>query len=191
MILFYSSYCNHCKMLIDNINRYDKEKKIKLVCIDDLICENIEIERKIESVPAFMILPSKEILYGKAVFDHLLLPGRGILTNNQNTRLDKPEKNESNNSTAINIPPENINKSDNNEPLAFVLNGFNFSDNFSSIDDNKEECKDKCYNWDYISNDKTISEDIENIKINNDDNISKKIPSLEELKKMRDNLKFD
>ncbi len=191
MILFYSSYCNHCKMLIDNINRYDKEKKIKLVCIDDLICENIEIERKIESVPAFTIFPSKEILYGKAVFDHLLLPGRGILTNNQNTRLDKPEKNESNNSTAINIPPENINKSDNNEPLAFVLNGFNFSDNFSSIDDNKEECKDKCYNWDYISNDKTISEDIENIKINNDDNISKKIPSLEELKKMRDNLKFD
>ena len=191
MILFYSSYCNHCKMLIDNINRYDKEKKIKLVCIDDLICENIEIERKIESVPAFMILPSKEILYGKAVFDHLLLPGRGILTNNQNTRLDKPEKKGSNNSNALNIPPENINKNDDNEPLAFVLNGFNFSDNFSSIDDNKEECKYKCYNWDYISNDKTISEDIENIKINNDDNISKKIPSLEELKKMRDNLKFD
>lgn len=191
MILFYSSYCNHCKMLIDNINRYDKEKKIKLVCIDDLISENIEIERKIESVPAFMILPSKELLYGKSVFDHLLLPGRGILTNNQNTRLDKPDKNEGNNSVNVNVPVDGINKIEDGEPMAFVLNGFNFSDNFSSIDDNKEECKDKCYNWDYISNDKTISEGIEGIKINDDDNISKKIPSLDELKKMRDNLKFD
>ena len=46
MILFYSPQCNHCNMLIDNIKRYDKDKKIKLVCINDLISENIEIEKK-------------------------------------------------------------------------------------------------------------------------------------------------
>ena len=54
MILFYSPQCNHCNMLIDNIKRYDKDKKIKLVCINDLISEKIDIEKKIHSVPAFM-----------------------------------------------------------------------------------------------------------------------------------------
>ena len=72
MILFYSVFCNHCKMLLEHIKRYDKEKIIKLVSIDDLRNQNINIESKIHSVPAFMILPSKEILFGKAVFDHLL-----------------------------------------------------------------------------------------------------------------------
>jgi len=45
MILFYSPQCNHCNMLIDNIKRYDKDKKIKLVCINDLISENIDSKK--------------------------------------------------------------------------------------------------------------------------------------------------
>ena len=67
MILFYSPQCNHCNMLIDNIKRYDKEQKIKLVSIHDLLSENIGIEKTIHSVPAFMILPSKELLFCKSV----------------------------------------------------------------------------------------------------------------------------
>ena len=43
MILFYSPQCNHCNMLIDNIKRYDKDKKIKLVCINDLISEEMHV----------------------------------------------------------------------------------------------------------------------------------------------------
>ena len=35
MILFYSKHCNHSSMLISNISRYDKDKRSKLVCIDD------------------------------------------------------------------------------------------------------------------------------------------------------------
>ena len=89
MILFYSIGCNHSKMLLDNVSRYDKDKKIKLVPIDELKKQNINIETKIHTVPAFMILPSKEILFGKDVFDYLLLPGRGILCSSQSTRLDK------------------------------------------------------------------------------------------------------
>ena len=46
MILFYSKHCNHSSMLISNISRYDKDKRIKLVCIDDLLSENIGIEKK-------------------------------------------------------------------------------------------------------------------------------------------------
>jgi hypothetical protein len=57
-------------MLLDNINRYDNNKIIKLVPIDELRKQNINIESKISSVPALMILPSKEVLYGKDLFDH-------------------------------------------------------------------------------------------------------------------------
>ena len=89
MILFYSSNCSRSKMLLDNINRYDTHKIIKLVPMDELKKQNINIESKITSVPALMILPSKEILFGKDLFDHLLLPGRGILCGGQNTRIEK------------------------------------------------------------------------------------------------------
>ena len=65
MILFYSVYCNHCKMLLDHIKRYDKEKIIKLVSIDDLRAKNIGIESKIHSVPAFMMKEEKS----KSVLD--------------------------------------------------------------------------------------------------------------------------
>ena len=44
MILFYSIFCNHCKMLLEHIKRYDKEKTIKLVSIDDLRNKNMNIE---------------------------------------------------------------------------------------------------------------------------------------------------
>ena len=49
MILFYSAECNHSKMLLDNVTRYDKEKKIKLVPIDELKKQNINVEKKIHT----------------------------------------------------------------------------------------------------------------------------------------------
>ena len=165
MILFYSKHCNHSSMLISNISRYDKDKRIKLVCIDDLLSENIGIEKKIETVPAFMILPSKELLFGKAVFDHLLSPGRGILCSEQSTRLDKPTTSKTSSDDNI-IQPLNNENAD-GSPSAFALNGFNFSDNFSAINDDTSECNDKSYNWYYITNDKNISDCIGNINFTN------------------------
>jgi len=189
MILFYSPQCNHCNMLIDNIKRYDKDKKIKLVCINDLISENIEIEKKIHSVPAFMLMPSKEMLYGKEVFDHLIMPGRGILCGGQSTRIERPTKNNQDIDDMNATKPLDI-KENPDEPSAFVLNGFNFSDKFSSIDEeNKAECGDKGYNWDYITNDNNISDGIGSLTISESE--GKKMPSLDELKKIRDNIKFD
>ena len=204
MILFYSVYCNHCKMLLDHIKRYDKEKIIKLVSIDDLRAKNIGIESKIHSVPAFMILPSKELLFGKAVFDHLLLPGRGILCSTQNTRLDKPG------SVAVTgdnemIPLANTGNGSGSdkdgEPLAFTLNSASFSDNFSNIeDDTPQELNDKNYRWDFITNDSNISDGIKNIPpVSTGDGSGgegkmtkseKTNQSLEELKKIRDSQKF-
>jgi len=200
MILFYSVYCNHCKMLLEHIKRYDKEKIIKLVSVDDLRSKNIKIETKIHSVPAFMILPSKELLFGKAVFDHLLLPGRGILTTTQNTRMDKTgiagATGVNSSDTAENniIPLTNTSENDDG-PLAFTLNATSFSDNFSIIEDETKELNDKNYKWDFITNDNNISDGVKNI---NSDDIStstnikdeKKNQSIEELQKLRDSQKF-
>ena len=191
MILFYSIGCNHSKMLLDNVARYDKEKKIKLVPVDELKKQNINIEKKIHTVPAFMILPSKELLFGKDVFDYLLLPGRGILCSSQNTRLDKNITDNTNTNVDSAIKPmENVN--DENDPSAFALNGSKLSDNFSTIEekDGNTICTDKNYNWDFINNDKNITDGISNININFDDNKKSSMPSIEQLMKERDNLKL-
>lgn len=199
MILFFSVYCNHCKMLLEHIKRYDKEKVIKLVSIDDLRNKNINIESKIHSVPAFMILPSKELLFGKAVFDHLLLPGRGILCSSQNTRMDKTGVGGSGDNDII--PLNNTNNGSNggnanseeSEPLAFTLNTASFSDKFSIIEDETKELNDKNYNWDFITNDNNITDGIKNIT-GDDTQLSSKgekiNQSMEDLIKFRDSQKF-
>jgi len=192
MILFYSTYCTHCSMLLEHIKRYDKDKTIKIVSIDDIRSKNIKIDEKVHSVPALVLLPSKELLFGKAVFDHLLLPGRGVLCGGQSTRIDKNTKKEN----ANDIPDSNINNptlevnSENDEPAAFSLSGFTLSDTFSNIDDNVKTIVDKNYNWDYISDEKS-SELIENrivtdAVINNQTDKSNKLPSLEELMQQRE-----
>jgi hypothetical protein len=176
-------------MLLEHIKRYDKEKIIKLVSIDDL--RNMNIESKIHSVPAFMILPSKELLFGKAVFDHLLLPGRGILCSSQNTRMEKTViGGASTGGTGENdvIPLANSNNEDG--PLAFTLNSASFSDKFSIIEDETKELNDKNYKWDFITNDNNISDGIPNINNNDDTKNNKNIQSMEELIKIRESQKF-
>ena len=200
MILFYSVYCNHCKMLLEHLKRYDKEKIIKLVSIDDLRSKNIDIGSKIHSVPAFMILPSKEILFGKAVFDHLLLPGRGILCSTQSTRLDKSGSGTggSGGDSDVLMPLANTGSGNGvggeDEPLAFTLNTASFSDNFSIIENDTQELSDKNYNWEFITNDSNISDGIKNISSDASDTTmtksEKTTNSLEELKKLRDSQKF-
>ena len=208
MILFYSVFCNHCKMLLEHIKRYDKEKVIKLVSIDDLRSQNINIESKIHSVPAFMILPSKELLFGKAVFDHLLLPGRGILCSSQNTRMDKTGVGGAAGAAGAGIggngdndviPLNNTSSENELEPMAFTLNTASFSDKFSIIEDETKELSDKNYNWDFITNDNNITDGIKNITgngIGNGDDMqstpkSEKInQSMEDLIKFRDSQKF-
>jgi hypothetical protein len=194
MILFYSVFCNHCKMLLEHIKRYDKEKSIKLVSIDDLRNRNINIESKIHSVPAFMILPSKELLFGKSVFDHLLLPGRGILCSTQSTRLDKTSGGGSGSGAGEGdiIPLTNTTSDSDSEPLAFTLNTASFSDKFSIIEDETKELNDKNYNWDFITNDNNITDGIKNISVTvpSEDKSDRNNQSLEELKKLRESQKF-
>lgn len=186
MILFYSDSCQHCSVLLDTIKRHDTKKTIKLVCIDTIIPL---IKNKINKVPALMFLPTKELIYGKAVFDYLLLPNRGYLFTNSSTR-DKTDTTQ----TSINSPvPLNTEPSP-DEPMAFSL-GSIMSESFSNINDNNVNStnlsKDRVYGWDLIDNNEPQS--LPPINTNTSDSKSdsksdKKLPSLEELTKERENL---
>lgn len=209
MILFYSEYCTHCSMLLEHIKRYDNDNMIKLVSIDTLRSRNIQICSKIHSVPALVLLPSKEIIYGKSAFDHLLLPPRGILCGGS-TRNDKNNKKEN----TMNVPDSSINQPTNdiggkeNEPSAFSLNCCSvLSDNYSNIDDTIDTIIDKNYKWDTIVSgqeivayqkditDTNTKTDVENKRtepvINKKEEKTKGVlPSLEELQKQRDSEVF-
>ncbi len=115
MFLFYSDTCSHCTMLIESLKSLDKQKQIKLISIDYLKSNNIAFDTRITHVPA-MLLANSKIIFGKDVFDYLLLPGKGILlkTNNSNSTV-----NDINNSTEpdgldsyISQSYENINEND-------------------------------------------------------------------------------
>lgn len=120
MILFYSDYCKHCRMLLDTIQRL-QVKSIQVVSIDSLRATKKTIPPQIHSVPALMILPSKQLLFGKQVFDYLLLPGKGVLT----TGMVRPSEQKS--SQAQQQPAD---------PQAFSLIISNTSgDNFAFIEE--------------------------------------------------------
>jgi len=182
MILFYSEFCEHCNILLETIKRHDKNNKIKLVSIDDLRALNKTIDHRIHSVPALMFLPSKELIFGKAVFDHLLLPNRGALFIDQHSTRDKEKPPLDNNVTKLTSNDDIV-----DEPLAFTLGSIS-ADNFSNIDDeNAGHSKDKNYSWMSISNSETSNDKPSKpIGINLDDKISNKLPSMEEILQKRE-----
>ena len=74
MILFFSEHCPHCRMLLESVKRYDGKGLVRLY--------NLDVHPRpaqITSVPSMLLMPSKQLLLGKAVFDYLLLPSRGVL----------------------------------------------------------------------------------------------------------------
>lgn len=185
MILFYSISCQHCSVLLDTIKRHDTKKTIKLVCVDTII--NL-IKTKIKSVPALMFLPTKETIYGKAVFDYLLLPNRGYLFTSNNTREKSSNENQN---SSINSPvPLNI-KNEIDEPLGFTL-GTVLNDKFSNINDNDINSinldNNKNYVWDLINENEKQQIPIDKIANDYKTKTDKTLPSLEELTRERDNI---
>lgn len=189
MILFYSEFCQHCNILLETIKRHDKNKMVKTVSIDLLRSLKKPIDPKIHSVPALLLLNTKEYLFGKAVFDYLLLPNRGVLFTAQTTR---DEKRTSRNSEiegtigtigtagATDIP---------NEPHAFALGAIS-AEQFAPIDDDNNDnvIADKNYNWDRIDN--TAPGIIANVaplqpELSDKKESKNKLPSVEEIMKQR------
>ena len=187
MILIYSEYCKHCNVLLETIDKHDSDKIIKKIPLDIFRKNNYNIHELIDAVPALIIDPNKivkkDILFGKQVFDHLLLPNRGALFNKENnTRLNKEKKDQINDKNII----KNNDDDDNDGPYAFTL-GSSLSDNFSSLDENSDNLlKDKQYNWDLldtnIENDKNLSINPVSSTLDKDEN---KLPSLEEMMNKR------
>jgi hypothetical protein len=189
MILIYSNQCKHCNILIETINKHDTNNVIKKISVDTLRLNGYNIDSMIHSVPALVLLQKdkdeiEQILYGKQVFDHLLLPNRGVLfTQDNNTRLNKVEKDH--------LDKNNINNDENIiniDPMAFTLKT-SLSDNFSLIDEEADNLlTDKNYNWDLITNDNNITnmDVITNDTVLNpvssvNDKNEKNLPSIEEL----------
>lgn len=185
MILIYSDQCRHCNILLETIKRHDKNNIVKKISIDVLRQNKYSVNEFIHSVPALIpnVIDNKlkidDILYGKQVFDYLLLPNRGALfTIDNNTRLNKDTKDSK--EYPININDDNENS---DEPMAFSL-GSSMSDNFSSLDEESDNLlKDKNYKWDLLEN--YNNENFDPVSINpissTSDNTEKKLPSLEEL----------
>lgn len=160
MILFYSDNCGHCKMLLETIKRYNATNMIKCVSIDVLNANGKKLPQ-IHSVPALMLMPDKKILFGKNVFDYLLLPKTGKLlqqTQNTNTTIDISNQQQINKQNPI------------DEPLSFSMNTSRFSDNFAMIEDdnniNNNGLYDQSYKWSSLNaedNDNTQNQSLKDI----------------------------
>lgn len=166
MILFYSTLCTSSKLLIDNIKRYNAEQYFKLVDVAQYIKK---LPPQIHSVPALMFKETRRLLFGKEVFDYLLLPSKGFLLT-----LKKEE-------------PVTSSLETTDSPAAFALfnNGSSlYGDNFAFIDDVPTGGAEKSYTWCSIT---------ENIKIETpeDPNVEKgtskkDIPDIATLRSQRE-----
>ena len=96
MFLFYSDHCKHCTMLLETLKSLDKNKQIKLVSMDYIKNNNLRFDQRITHVPALLIKETDRIIFGKELFDYLLLPGKGVLLiakptiTNNNENSDEP-----------------------------------------------------------------------------------------------------
>jgi len=167
-------------MLLETIHRHDSQKRIKLVCVETVINSGKSLS-KIHSVPALVLLPENRYLFGKQVFDYLLLPGTGKLLIQA-----PPTKNQSQSQNTTD-------KSIDAEPAAFNMNSYGLSDNFSSIDDdnyNEHGDANRLYNWTSINFQQENSVDTSGgvsseFQLNQESRSKKELPDISEFQARR------
>lgn len=178
MYLFYSNYCKHCSMLLETLKTIDKNKKIKLISVDYLKSNNIVIDPRITHIPAMLLYDIDKIIFGKDVFDYLLLPGKGILLQQTN------QNNESNQNNAEN----NL-----DEPQS--IDSY-MSQSYENLNENDNYLTGPVTIWEKLDLNETpknistkSQNQTENKFINNNDTSKthKELPSLAEIQKMREN----
>lgn len=140
MILFYSNHCSSCQMLLEQIQRYDKKYLFKLVNVEKILSKGLKLPPEVQCVPTLMISsPQRRYVFGKQLFDYLLLPNKGLLF-----QTNKP------------IPTDNANIHSSittDEPLAFTFGSGLSGDSFSFIDESAEKTTNdnhKRYVWSSI-----------------------------------------
>ena len=155
-------------MLLETLKSLDKNKQIKLISVDYIKSNNIIIDPRITHIPAMLLPDVNKIIFGKEVFDYLLLPGKGILLkaqptqtvqNNQETNLTEPQSIDS-----------------------------YMSQSYENLDVNDNYLTGPVKIWESLDS-KTSSQLQTNGKvINNNDTLktNKELPSLAEIQKMRE-----
>lgn len=139
MLLFYSNHCTASRMLVESIHRYNGQEHMKLVNVENYKAKGIAIPKQIHSVPALLFTENKTVIFGKQVFDYLLLPGKGYL-------FHLPKK--------VNDGVANDSTGTPGEPLSFNLMS-SAGDAFSFIEEEKMD-PHKSYNWANINENITI-----------------------------------
>lgn len=201
MILFYSEYCQHCTVLLDTIKRFDKTNIIKLVSVDTLRSLQKPIDHMIKCVPALYLLESKKFLFGKEVFDYLILKNK-LSFAGETTRDNKKNKDLPNGPNGTAGSGQQTDTQEPGLPQAFALGAIS-AEYFSSIDDATSMINDKNYKWDLIDNNIPIDTDTpiaalgqvsalqgpvipkELATAESKDDSNKKLPTMEEIMKQR------
>lgn len=183
MILFYSDFCPHCRMLLDTIERHDTQKTIKIVSIEAMRAQGKQVPRQITAVPALVLVPSKNVLIGKHVFDYLLLPGKGKLLLNVGAEP----------SDITDIGGTGASPSVPSEPMAYSISMCGLSDAFAPIDHNVnvaestlEGLSDRSYNWASIEIEKDQASVFANTPFQEETRNKKMLPDLDAIKSQRD-----
>lgn len=157
-------------MLLDTIKRHDQNQMIKLVCIEALRSNGKPVPQQIHTVPALMLLPSKEVMYGKKAFDYLLLPGSGKLL------TAKP-------AVVKSVTPGDATPG---EPLAFAL-GMETSSTFSLVDGGDPTGSDRNYVWTHIGDmQEQPSAMVQNVAMLEETRGKKELPDLDMLRQQRE-----
>lgn len=156
-------------MLVDSIKRYNGLDHMKLVNVENYKAKGVSIPAQIHSVPALLFPESKKVIFGKQVFDFLLLPSKGFLFN-------LPKKNGGESSGG------GMEGGGNGEPLSFSLTNSS-SDAYSFIEADKPD-PHKMYGWSDINENIIIPTTMEDAKESKRGGSS--IPDLGLLKSQRD-----
>ena len=165
MLLLYSDQCSHCTMLIETLKTLDKQKQVKLVSVDYLKSNQIIFDARITHVPAMLLPDFNKIIFGKEVFDHLLLPGKGVLL--------KPSNNTNTQSTV-----------DLSEPSG--LDSY-ISQSYENIDENDNYLTGPVTIWESLDTPtNVIQPDVKPIGNTDTEKSHKQLPSLAEIQKMRE-----
>lgn len=175
-------------MLLDTVERHDPRKTIKMVCIEALKATGQKVPPQVTVVPALLLLPSKELLLGKHVFDYLLLPGKGKLL----TMVGGGAGGGSNGMEADGLSPDS--EANQGDPVAYSLNNnCMFSDAFSSIESDEPEAEatkgldDRSYAWTNIEAEQQSHASVfANSPIQEETRSKKPLPDIDALRSQRD-----
>lgn len=180
MILFYSEHCPHSKLLLDTIKTHDSTGAVKLISVETLRALQKPLPAGLHSVPGLLLLPERGFLFGKQLFDYLLLPGRGRLVART-----------SGNPAPAHASTASGGVSNSRDPEGFWF-ASGLSDSFSPVEDEVAAAidadgmglKDRAYGWSSISE---VPEPIKTETIDPKETRTKKsLPSLDELRKQRE-----